>query len=300
MQTSMTSWSSHIQRMLVKHRIDPATWNTLPFPVQYQALGAESSQLAPVEQLKFFSNLLLEAMGIPVEIASGQNLGFGQVNTLGLKMFEKTWGNFVKSSNGFLNWAAKKVGEHRGWDEVRTRLLLVSIYEDDKTKQVKLSLAAANQISKRTALAPFGIDADEEAHALLEEQRDLNDMIAEYQDTERKRLELKETLQGLQQANAGQMPPGALPGPGAPIDPSVPTAMSAPAPAGNAGMEEMILQADQMAQNLLTMEATARRSMLINLKKTDEVLHSLVSAKLEDMEQQAGTAGKAMARAGQI
>ena len=59
-------------------------------------------------------------------------------------------------------------------------------------------------------------------------------------------------------------------------------------------------EADSMAQEIQVMEPTMRRSTLINLKKQDQTLHALVKQKLDELENQAGTAGKAMARQGQM
>jgi hypothetical protein len=48
---NMGGYTQQIQRMISERRRDPASWHTLPFPVQYQALGGEASQLAPRELL---------------------------------------------------------------------------------------------------------------------------------------------------------------------------------------------------------------------------------------------------------
>ena len=113
-----------------------------------------------------------------------------------------------------------------------------------------------------------------------------------------------------------------LPPPGAPMDPA---AMGGPAPGGMempgggapmpmpgggggapsgapgaATLDEMDVQAEQMAQQILTMDPTTRRSELVNLKHSDETLHALVKSKLDTLEQQAAQTGIQMTRQGQM
>ena len=112
-------------------------------------------------------------------------------------------------------------------------------------------------------------------------------------------MELEEQFECIRQATSGQMPPGAQPGPFAPMAASVPAAAASAMTTGGS-IEEMTMQADQLAQTFLTMDPTARRSALINLSKQNEVLHALVKARLEDLEQQAQTTGVQLVRTGQI
>jgi len=74
----------------------------------------------------------------------------------------------------------------------------------------------------------------------------------------------------------------------------------APGTPGASTLDELDVQAEQMAQRILTMDSTARRSELVNLKHSNETLHALVTQKLKELEQQAGQTGINMTRQGQI
>ena len=56
--------------------------------------------------------------------------------------------------------------------------------------------------------------------------------------------------------------------------------------------EEMMAKANEVAQQLMTMPETQRKSELIRLKRSDPTLHSLVSSVIDDIRQQAQTQGQ--------
>jgi hypothetical protein len=68
---NMGSFVGRVQQMLKQRRRDPARWNILPFPIEYQALGGDATQLAPKDLLELGMNTLLDAIGIPVELYKG-------------------------------------------------------------------------------------------------------------------------------------------------------------------------------------------------------------------------------------
>lgn len=59
---------------------------------------------------------------------------------------------------------------------------------------------------------------------------------------------------------------------------------------------EVMAQAEDMAQQLLAMPETIRKSQLIQLKKTNPMLHAQVRMKMENMMQQGAAQGVAMMR----
>jgi hypothetical protein len=60
---------------------------------------------------------------------------------------------------------------------------------------------------------------------------------------------------------------------------------------GGTTPEDMALQAEQIAQRVLSMPYELRRSELLNIKKSNETLHALVISKMQKIRQQAQTAG---------
>lgn len=74
----------------------------------------------------------------------------------------------------------------------------------------------------------------------------------------------------------------------------------APAGSTNASLDDIMLQAEQLAQQILTMDSTTRKSQLLQLSHTNEALHAMVKAKLSQLENMAKTQGVVMARSGQV
>ncbi len=81
-------------------RRDPARWNVLPFPLQYQALGGDAQQLAPRDLLEQGMETLLNASGAAVELYRG-SLQL-QTAPVALRLFEADHGGLVRDYNAFL------------------------------------------------------------------------------------------------------------------------------------------------------------------------------------------------------
>lgn len=317
MSIDMGGFMANVRRIIDEHRNNPTSFHTVPFPLEYQTLGGEASQLVPVELLEHFEKRLLHSMGIPEEFQSSSFQTAGPL--IAFTMFERQWQFFANSLNKWLTWLANRQGELTNWESVRARLLPISVYEDPETRQVKLQGAAVRDISKGTAYRTFGIDYEYEQERIQEEDRAAADRQRELA----KEMEESDINMGAlqtppvgqvvmdeqaaqEQAAAGGMPPGGAPAAGAPMAPSAAGGMMPPAVGGASGVpgakniDELMSNAQMIAQQLLTTEPTARRQQLIELKKTDETLHAQVSQYLTDMEQQAKTVGVQQARAGQM
>ena len=102
--------------------------------------------------------------------------------------------------------------------------------------------------------------------------------------------------QAQQEAAAGGAPPGGAPPGGAPMPP-MGGGMSV---GGSASLDDLLAQADQIAQQLLVADSTARQSQLRQLKNQNEALHAQVKARLTDLEQQGQAHGIQLARSGQL
>ena len=313
---NMGDFVNSVMTMLKRHRRNPTDWNFLPYPLEYQVFGGEAKNIVPVDILKHFEIRLLHSMGIPPEfyefsISEAQKTA-GPV--IGFKMFERVWQHFANQLNKWSTWLVNKQGEIMHWEKVRAELKPVSMYEDTEVRQMKLELAAAGKISDDTAFQTLGINAEMERKKLQDEQEEEAEDAADQQ----KKLADKQTnLQVMQapaegtamaQQQAGA-DPTAAPGGGAVTTPGG-APVSAPAVGGAPGqpqslgigstLDDLMAQADQVAQQLLVSDPVTRRSQLIQIKHQNEALHAQVKSRLTNLEQQAKTMGVGMARQGQI
>ena len=160
-------------------------------------------------------------------------------------------------------------------------------------------------ISMNTGLRALGIDYDLEQTKMRDEQQRAAEIAADDEEENARAEQLKasmyspqpgtQKLMAAQQAQMGGASGGApAPAPGGAVPP--PGGGGGQAPDINALWE----QAQQMAQQIMQEPPEQRRSDLINLSKTNPELHSFVKSTIDQMENQAATQGKAMARQGQM
>jgi len=308
-----------INSMLAQRRIDPTSWFSLPFPIRYQALGAEASEMAPYQLMDQGMDTLLNSMNVPVEFYKG-SLTL-QAAPTALRLMESSWTHLVYMLNRFLQWLVSKISTALSWDEVTARLERPSHADDLNRQLAKLQLMMGQQISQTTGLKSIGLKFHEEQDRLLDEQKYVAERSQEVQ-TE------------LEQAGLGdQMAQGLLAGPGAGVTggPPAPAGAAGGVAAGNevqspsegappaagAGMvptdpvEAMLAQlpvseletitpqelyeiATTLAQQIFGLPSTQRISALRRLKQRNEMLHSVVKSRLEALDNQAKQRGQIM------
>ena len=309
LQIDMGNWQSQVRQMLARHRRNPTGWNFLPFPMEYQVLGGEAANLAPIEIQQHYENRLLHSMGIPQEFytssfgnISGNNAG----PMLGFKMFEREWQYFANQLNKWLTWLINKQGEVLKWEKVSASLLPVSIHEDPEIRDIKLQLAAGGEISKKTAYRPLNIDPRIELLAVMDEEDEYAEAMELRQKTQEANAEnvqaaatMSPGAQIMQEDEASAM---AAQGGGAPMGaPMMPSPAGAPmagggAPSMGGTLDELVFQAQGIAEQLFYLDHSQRRQQLGDLKNSNEALYAQVKASLQDMEQQAKTTGVQQAR----
>ena len=307
---NLASFSARVQAMLRARRVDPARWNVLPFPVQYQALGGDATQLAPKDLLEQGIDNLLTCIGVPVELYKG-NLSL-QAAPAALRLFEANWGHLPHNLNRFLAKLATMISRIMSWEQVAVRMMRTTHADDLNRQMAKLQLMMGQQISKTTGLKSVGVDYEEETRRMLEEEK----IYAEEQKRMQKEMEQAQQMedmamqtemiqgQGQPGASATGMPgapPGAAPPPGgappgagggSPVDAFMSQRVNTPNVPRTP--EELQGQAQQLAQQILSLPESQKDSELIKLKKGDALMHSLVSSMIDDIRQQAKTQGGAM------
>jgi hypothetical protein len=297
----MAEFGQHIMELIERHRQNPTDWNWLPVPLEYQVLGGEAKNIVPVDIQEFHEQRLLYSMAVPPEFYKGTvQSAAGPI--LSFKMFEQSWKHLTTSFNEFLTWVAKRHGEILNWESVEVELVPPSLYADPAIREIKLSLAASNEISRETAYRGIGIDVKAEREKIAEEEDDMNEFLekrAKEQDTK------SANKQFLQQPPASAMilsqeeQAAAAPAPGgAPMSP--PPMPTGSAEGGDVSLESLMMEADKRAQEIIAMPPPQRREALINLKHSNVTLHAQVKSIIADYEQNASMQGKLAMRQGQM
>lgn len=310
---------SNVKTMIERHRRNPTDWNFLPSAIQYQTFGGEASNLVPVELMEHFEARLLRNIGIPEEFySSGSGQGNAIATVVGFRMFEKTWDYLVVELNNWLNWYVGLVGGEYSWPDFTTKLIPISMYEDDALKQMKMEMMASGMISETTGFRALGLNREYEKKQQIMEQLVDEEMNIKFS----KKLEDSDiTTQAMRVPSAGErvlmeeeqaamaaeeQAGGATGGqPGQPMPPgqSMQQGPIAVPPAGSGGsksIDALLYEAEDISRQLMQMDPTARHQQLLQLKQTNEVLHAQVKSKLEQLENQAAQQGLNMTRQGQI
>lgn len=298
LHTNMGSFMGQVRSLLGRRKKDPAGWHTLPFPVDYQALGGEANQLAPKDLLDQGLETLLNAVGTPVELYKG-TLQL-QTAPVSLRLFEATNYHLVHQNNMLLKWFVRRVCELLSWEAIDARHKRVTHADDIQRQMAILQLMMSQMVSKTTALKSLGLDNRDEQRTIAEEIRDEQHIQAEIQE------EMDTAAYGQQIAKG--MPPGGGQ-PGMPMDPAmmggggmqVDPMTGQPMPGPVTGMimsgnvpqtpEEMLAQAESLADQLLGMPEGQKDSELRALKDKNEVLHALVRSKLDQRRRSARQQG---------
>jgi len=293
-------WAKRLQSIIAQHRRDPTSIHTVPFPVNYQAMSGEGLQLVPAQLIKQGQMDLMDALGIPIELFQG-SLSIQSAPTA-MRLFQAAWPHVVSSLNRLVLFIAQHMSKFFGWEDVKVSWKPTTYADDLERRGMLMQLNAAGQISKQTAWSNFGVDPKEEQRRTLEEQKAELEAQQEFEEDQAQKLEFSEMLAST----------AAQPMPGMPMDPSMmggdpaaggmpagmppPAAMGMPT-AGRQGSvtpQRIIAEAESMAQQLLSMPESQRKTQMMDLKNSDPVLHAAVKQSMENMRTGAEGQGRDM------
>lgn len=299
---NMGDFRSQVQAMLRKRRKDPATWHTLPFPVKYQALGGDAQQLAPSEMTEQAYDILLNASGVPSELYRG-TLQL-QTAPVSLRLFEATHYSLVYGNNQFLSWAVNQSTQLLTLPVVKAALKKVTHADDFNKQMAALQMYMGQQLSGQSALSGLGFEWKDEQRRIAEEaayQQQLQSEMQEEMDQAAFGAQIAKGQGGPgQPQGGGPAAAGGAPAGGGQVDPTTGQPMAAPVsqyltgPDTPVTPQDLLEQAEMLAQELLGLPESQKDSELRMLKNKNEVLHALVTAKIKQQRQQAQTAGGAM------
>ena len=312
MNTNMGNWMGEVRRMIAAHKNNPTLITTMGSPLQETQIGGDARNILPIEWYDSLTSRLLSNMGVPEEFKSASVTNTA-APLIGYKIFERHWGFLIGTLTKWLTWVVREEGEAKNWEAAKAELVTASVYQDEGQSMVIRDMAAAGVVSQDASLKTVGLSFRKQ-QAKMKEEREYLERIArqESQDLGRAQMNTQaitapaagEQVMAADQMAAGQMAPGGAPPEGQGPMPMPmaggPMAALETGPGTGTTINDMEAKAVEMAQEIMTMDATMRKSTLINLKKTNPSLHALASAELENLEQQASTMGVAAARQGQM
>lgn len=311
-------FSRNIRRMFDSLRKDPGTIGICPAPIQYQTLSGDANQFMPREQMEYALNTLLGSIGIPVEMFQGTM----QLNVapMALRQFESNWGWLISAENEFANFVAKRVAVLLNDSPVKVQFQRITHADDMNRQYAKMQLMSNGLISKTTGLASVGIDQQEEARKMMEEDRDMAELQQRQQeDMENEQMfqqlvpsgqqRLIEQIQQQQQMPQGGVAAMGMPGMSPGGQPGQPSGLSVMGGGTNpvdqliaswktlptTTAQDMDQKAETIAQQIASMGPSPERARTLRrLKQQDPAIHPFVKAKLQQMDQEMAYQGKQM------
>lgn len=301
LSVNMGDFMGSVRAMLKRRRRDPAGWHTLPYPVEYQALGGDATALMPKDILQEGVQQLLNDAGCPMELFNG-TLAL-QALQPGLRVFEATNIHMVRDGNNFLKWLMRQLSRILGWSDIPVRLKSVRIADDLQRQMLIMQLLAGQQISGETAFKALELDWRQESKQIGQEQV----YTAEQQSKLKEEMDALGLVDQMSQGPAAQQQGGqpAQGGAGAAPAGSTEAAVSGGGGSDPVGeflaangqnssmsMDDLMEAATDLSQKLASQPQSARTSALRRLKAAHPTLHDLVTARLKDIRSQARSVGQ--------
>lgn len=265
-----SEFAGHMKSMQEEHRKDPTKMMVSGTPVGYQQLGGDGKALGLSEEEKFNNEQQLAAAGYPAELYY-MNMNIQALPT-SLRLFESFWSHIPLNLNKWLSWIIKKISAFLQvdipdieWDDIR-------LSDDIQRRTVLLQLAASQQISLATALESYGIDMKEELKKLLSQSTMQQEVVDEAAEEEEIKTQLTDDGGG----NGGGGGEGDF-------DPNA-----------------VMAQAQQIAQEWVSLEELPRHEQMKQLREQNPLLHSVTMGYYDEMvasiRNQSGSEGLAEMR----
>lgn len=258
---NLGNFVGRIRQILAHHKKDPADYHVSPVPVGYQTAGGEKRSLMISDDIKLSNDELLNSMGFPAELFYG-TLGL-QAAPMALRLLENTF-DLTSIYNKIFKWVFKKVTAYMSMDEVGVSLTPLRLADDMERRNMVMNLSAAQKISDISLLEMYNMDYEKEQEKKLKQMQ----IIAKLEAKAEKDMQKEQQTQD--QAVGG----------GTGAQATTPT--------------EIMQSSQEMAQQLIMMPDSMRRSELDTLLKTNPLLHHAVRAEMEKQRGKMGTQGAAM------
>lgn len=257
---SLSNWLSETKMNLEAWRRDPLHLMFSPVPVGVTNVGGQGRALMVTGEIAEAENSIIAAMGIPREFLYGGLSATGSGVTL--RMLENQMLNYTTQLLEVGQWITSQCAEFLGWKKIRIDLEPFKLIDD---VQQKMAILQANQMSGGTLLSNttlgsmFSIDLDKERK--IRAQEIMDESRSQYE-TNQKLQEQQQTLAERARASTQTEQPQGY------------------------DQQAVIAQADQIVQQISTMDEGMRKSYLHSLQVEDIVMYSVVIQRWEELRTQ--------------
>lgn len=268
---SISNWVNEVKMNLKAWRKDPLHLMFSPVPVGVTQMGGQGRALMVTGEIAEAENNIIASMGIPREFIYGGLSATGGGVTL--RMLENQLLNETDQLIEAGQWITDQCGKYMGWGPLTIDLEDFKLVDDVQQKSLLMQanqMAGGTLLSNTTLAEMFNEDLESQRKLRLQEQLDESRFQGDLQ------REIQQQQQNLadmarQQANTN---------------------------APQYDQQQIWAQANQMAQQFMSIDPATRRSQLHALQMEDVVMYSVVIQALEQMQTDQTMQAKQMVQQG--
>jgi hypothetical protein len=246
---NLMKWRQEMTANIKRWRRDPLHIMFAPSALGVTMMGGQGRSLLTLGEIKEAEEEIIAAMGIPKEFIYG-GLSFTG-SSITLRMLENQLETHTAHLNDQLNWIIKQTGKILSWKPAEAEYLPFKLVDDAVQKQFVMGLQQTTQgmISNTTLLELNDTDINEEREKRMQETLDETRM----------QMELQQKLAKIQTSLAQQAQQEASGGSGLNYNP-----------------QQVLASAEQIVQQMSTMDPSAQKSTLAQLSQEDPVMYAVV------------------------
>jgi hypothetical protein len=259
-QISLGRWQEEMKYNIRRWRRDPLHVMFAPVPVGVANMGGDGRAMLTLAEVQEAEKGIMAAHGVPEEFLYGGLTKAGMEGTL--RLIENQLQGHADDMNDLLQWYIDQVSKFLGWERVNAKLTPLKMVDDTETKALVVQLATGQvggqaTVSMTTMMERLGLDPEEERDKRLQFALDEAKL----------QMKIQQEVQKLQNTLSQQV-----------------QAQLQGAQGLNYDQQAVIGQADQMVQQMMSLDENTKKSQLHSLQVEDYVMYSVVVQRLEEMQ----------------
>lgn len=284
-------------------RDNQTQWITSPIPLNYQMIGGQAKQMAPVQLMQWYQNKFMQDIALPLQLRQTSFQAVAQ--TMGLRMFQRQWIHYFADLDDYLKWKAGIVFQAHALQKFSVKLNKTSFVQNDMNRQMYINLVGGGLVSKDTALKAIGLDFKDQNHKMSQEARYEREQ-AQDEESAAQAVEMtgsvlpppgsvgvgaaQANIDAMQQAAQGAPPPQGAPMPPPPGGAGMPAMPFNQGNSQSASLQQLYTTAEQKADQIMQIGQMqgqgARMSALRQLAAMDPQLHAQVKQIIRSRQSQ--------------
>lgn len=267
--SSLGEWNRRITDAIDKWRLDPNYIMLAPYPTGVANIGGDAKMLNVTNEIDAITTDMARALGVPMDVLQGTtNINNTSVS---LRIMENQLYPYVNQLEDYINWVIKLVNAYYNKNFCYVELTPFKL-SDDIMKQQLLTNLIGSAVSKTTVQEILGLDPDTENEKMKQ------DAIADAKtqmDIQHKQEEMANSISNQVTEEQQAESAGTIP---------------------EYNQQKLIANADNIAQQLLSMPYEQRKSYLAQLQNEDYVMYAITKSRMENLRSQMETDAKLQAQ----